>query len=86
MSLQFLADSHYSSRYALAGKRPERLEKMDADQMLKQAFIADCSLPACLSWTSLLEAQLESHLVTSAMQDSPKKTFLRKSAQRQHME
>ena len=32
------------SWHALAGKYLERLEKMDADWMLKQAFIADCSL------------------------------------------
>ena len=57
----------------LAGEYLERLEKMDADRMLKQAFIADCSLPACLSWRSLLEAQLENHLVPSPTEDHPAK-------------
>ena len=33
------------SWHGLAGKYLERLEKMDADRMLKHAFIADCSLP-----------------------------------------
>ena len=75
------------SWHALAGKYLERLEKMDTDRMLKQAFIADCSLPARLSWRSLLEAQLEDHMVPSPMEDHPQhESFSLQSAQRQHME
>ena len=60
---------------------------MNADRMLKQAFIADCSLPARLSWRSLLEAQLEDHTVPSPTEDHPQhKSFSLQSAQRQHME
>ena len=75
------------SWHALASKYLERLEKMNADRMLKQAFIADCSLPARLSWRSLLEAQLEDHMVPSPTEDHPQhKSFSLQSAQRQHME
>ena len=59
------------SWHALAGKYLERLKKMDADRMLKQACIADCSLPDRLSWRFLLEARLENHLVPSPTEDHP---------------
>ena len=51
---------------ALAEKYLNRLEKMEYNRMLKQAFIADCSLPARLSWTSLLaqHGQLHGHPVS----------------------
>ena len=39
---------------ALAEKYFNRLEKLENNRMLKQAFIADSSLPARLSWTSRL--------------------------------
>ena len=75
------------SWHAMTDKYLERLEKMDADRMLKQAFIADSSLPARLSWRSLLEAQLENNLVPSPTEDdSQHKTCSLQSAQRQHME
>ena len=65
----------------------ESLEKMDAGWMLKQAFVADCSLPVRLSWRSLLEAQLEDHMVPSPMEDHPQhKSNSLQFAQRQHME
>ena len=59
MRLQNLADIRFSSHgCALAGKYLKRLEKMhmDADRMLEQAFVAIYSLPARLSWSSLLQA------------------------------
>ena len=37
---------------ALAEKYLNRLEKLENNRMPKQAFIADCSLPARLTWTS----------------------------------
>ena len=37
---------------ALAGKYMDRLESMDADRLLKQAFDADCRMPATKSWRS----------------------------------
>ena len=51
---------------ALAGKhmdRLDRLESMDVDRLLKQAFDADCRLPATKSWRSCYEDQLHNHLV-----------------------
>ena len=58
---EFGRNSLQLSWHALPGnyRYLERLEKMDTDRMLKQAFIADCSVSAGLSWRSLLEAQLE---------------------------
>ena len=32
----------------------DRLEELDTNQMLKQPFVADCSLLACPSWGSVL--------------------------------
>ena len=75
------------SWHALAGKYLERLEKMDAERILQYAFVADGSLPPRLSWRSLLEAQLENHLVPSPTEDPPQlKRFSLESAQHQHME
>ena len=55
--------------------------------MLKQAFIADCSLPDRLSWRFLLEVWLENHLVPSPTEDHLQhKTFTLQSAQRQHVQ
>ena len=71
------------------GKQVSGTPREDADRMLKQAFIADCSLPARLSWRSLLEAQLERFqaLVPSPTEDHPQlKTFSLQSAQRQHVQ
>ena len=51
---------------ALAEKYLNRLEKLENNRMLKQAFIAGYSLPARLSWTSLLaqNGQLHGHPVS----------------------
>ena len=56
---------------ALAGKCMDRPESIDADRLLKQAFDADCRLPATKSWRSCYEDQLHNHLVSSRTEDMP---------------
>ena len=72
---------------ALAGKYMDRLESMDADRLLKQAFDADCRLPATKSWRSCYEDQLHNHLVSSPTEDMPHRRQLSlPSAQFQHIQ
>ena len=56
--------------------------------MLKQACIADCSLPARLSWRGLLaqHGQLHSHLVSPAETATQRPMFSLSVAQIQHAE
>ena len=47
----------------------DRIESMDADRLLKQAFDADCRLPTTKSWRSCYEDQLHNHLVSSPTEE-----------------
>ena len=70
---------------ALAGKYLERLENMDASRILKQAFVADCSLPTRLSWRALFHGKLDSHRILSLSSAAPQQNaFSLASAQSQH--
>ena len=74
---------------ALAEKYLSRLEKLENNRMLKQALIADCSLPARLSWTSLLaqHGQLHGHPVSpSADAATQRPAFSLSVAQTHHVE
>ena len=72
---------------ALAGKYMDRLESMDANRLLKQAFDADCRLPATKSWRSCYEDQLHDHLVSSPAEDMPHRQQLSlPSSQLQHIQ
>ena len=76
------------SWYALAGKFLECLENMDAERMLKQAFVAGCSpRPPChggpflrLSWRTTCRSQVQQRIIPSTKFSSLQ------SAQRQHLE
>ena len=62
---------------------------MDADRLLKQAFDADCRLPATKSWRSCCEDQLQlhNHLVSSPTEDMPhRRQFFLPAAQFQHIQ
>ena len=71
---------------ALAEKYLNRLEKLENDRMLKQAFIADCSLPARLSWTSLLaqHGQLHGHSVSPSTDAATQRPMFSLSVARSH--
>ena len=72
---------------ALAGKCLERLENMDASRILKQAFVADCSLPTRLSWRALFHGKLDSHRILSLSSAAPQQNaFSLASAQSQHIQ
>ena len=65
----------------------DRLESMDTERVLKQAFEADCRLPATKSWRSCCEDQLHNHLVSSPTEDMPhRRQFSLPSAQIQHIQ
>lgn len=60
----------------------ERLEAMPTDRVLKHAFIADCRLPASVSWHAKLTTQLHDFLVPAPSQDNPEhRTFSLTAAQ-----
>ena len=71
---------------ALAEKYLNRLEKMENNRMLKQAFIADCSLPARLSWTSLRaqHGQLHGHPVSFSTDTATQRPMFSLSVARSH--
>ena len=71
---------------ALAEKYLNRMEKMESNRMLKQAFIADCSLPARLSWTSLLaqHGQLHGHPVSPSTDAATQRPMFSLSVARSH--
>ena len=67
------------------GKCMDRPENMDADRLLKQAFIANCRLPATKSWQSCCAHQLHNNLVSSSIEEMPHcQQFSLPSAQSQY--
>ena len=71
---------------AFAEKHFNCLEKLENSRMLKQAFIADCSLPARLSCTSLLaqHGQLHGHPVSPSTDAATQRPMLSLSVARSH--
>ena len=52
-------------------KYARRLEAMSSDRLLNQAFLADCRLPAHLSWYRRLSAQLQPDFVSTPTNEDP---------------
>ena len=68
-----------------SAKYLSRLESMAPERLLKQAFIADCRLPARLSWSSHLSTQLQPYFVSAPTIENPAaQIFSLQAAHRAH--
>ena len=68
-----------------AAKFARRLDLMEPQRLLKQAFLADCRLPAHLSWWSHLSTQLRPYLEFTPTEENPTlQTFSMRAAKSAH--
>ena len=54
-----------------AAKFARKLDLMEPERLLKQAFLADCRLPAHLSWWTHLSSRLRPYLESTPTEEDP---------------